>query len=248
MSMNHPAKMPQDAVRQDYGGPRAVWDAGADARATFLTKTYLHLAGAIIFFTVIEAIFWQMGWSTKMLSMFAGNGFLILLGGFVVVNWLASSVAAKAKSMPAQYAALGGMVLAESIIFAPLLALAIWKADELGQPNVIVPAAVTTLVATAILTAIVFITKKDFSFLRGILIFASICAVGLIIASALMGFNLGLVFIVFMIIVAGGAILYDTSNVLHHYPEDRYVSASLELFTSVALLFWYVLRLFMSRD
>jgi len=36
--------------------------------------------------------------------------------------------------------------------------------------------------------------------------------------------------------------------VLHHYPEDRYVSAALSLFSSVALMFWYVLRLFMSRD
>ena len=45
------------------------------------------------------------------------------------------------------------------------------------------------------------------------------------------------------------AILYDTSNVLHHFPEDRYVGAALQLFASVALMFWYVLRLFMSsRD
>ena len=43
-------------------------------------------------------------------------------------------------------------------------------------------------------------------------------------------------------------ILYDTSNVLHHYPEDRYVAGALQLFASVALMFWYVLRIFMSRD
>jgi FtsH-binding integral membrane protein len=50
-----------------------------------------------------------------------------------------------------------------------------------------------------------------------------------------------------MIALAGGSILYDTSNVLHHYPENKHVGAALELFASVALLFWYVLRLFMSR-
>jgi hypothetical protein len=38
-----------------------------------------------------------------------------------------------------------------------------------------------------------------------------------------------------------------TSNVLHHFPEDRYVAASLQLFSSVTLMFWYVLRIFMSR-
>ena len=54
-------------------------------------------------------------------------------------------------------------------------------------------------------------------------------------------------FSVAMVAFAGAAILYDTSNVLHHYPEDRAVGAALELFASVALLFWYILRLFMSR-
>jgi len=48
--------------------------------------------------------------------------------------------------------------------------------------------------------------------------------------------------------LAGAAILFDTSNILRTYPEDRYVSAALQLFASVALMFWYVLRLFMSRD
>jgi hypothetical protein len=51
-----------------------------------------------------------------------------------------------------------------------------------------------------------------------------------------------------MIGFAGAAILYDTSNVMRHYPEDRHVAAALELFASIALMFWYVLQLFLSRD
>ena len=54
-----------------------------------------------------------------------------------------------------------------------------------------------------------------------------------------------------MIGFACGYILYDTSNILHHYRTDQHVAASLALFASVALLFWYVLRLLMalsSRD
>jgi hypothetical protein len=82
------------------------------------------------------------------------------------------------------------------------------------------------------------------SFLR----FGFILAIIAMIAGAFTGFELGTWFSVAMIGLAGGAILYDTSNVLHHYPEDRYVSASLALFASVALLFWYVLRLFMMSD
>jgi FtsH-binding integral membrane protein len=50
-----------------------------------------------------------------------------------------------------------------------------------------------------------------------------------------------------MVALAGAAVLHDTSKVLHHFPEDRYVAAALELFASVALMFWYVLRLYLSR-
>lgn len=50
-----------------------------------------------------------------------------------------------------------------------------------------------------------------------------------------------------MVGFAGAAILYDTSNILREYPEDRYISAALQLFASVALMFWYVLRLFMGE-
>jgi FtsH-binding integral membrane protein len=69
-----------------------------------------------------------------------------------------------------------------------------------------------------------------------------------IVMGVLFGFELGNLFSVFMVGFAGAAILYDTSNVIHHFPEDRYVGAALQLFASVALMLWYVLRLFMSRD
>jgi len=97
------------------------------------------------------------------------------------------------------------------------------------------------------LTLIVLLTRKDFSFLRGILWWGGIVALVLIVAGTIFGFQLGTYFSVAMVALAGGAILYDTSNVLHHYPEDRYVGAALELFASVAMMLWYVLRLFMSR-
>ena len=75
-----------------------------------------------------------------------------------------------------------------------------------------------------------------------------VVALVLIVASVLFGFELGTFFSVGMIAFAGAAILYDTSNILHHHPADRHVGAALELFASVALMFWYVLQLFLSRD
>ena len=46
-----------------------------------------------------------------------------------------------------------------------------------------------------------------------------------------------------LVILACGFILYDTSNVLHHYRTDQHVGAALELFASLALLFYYILRI-----
>ena len=172
-----------------------------------------------------------------------GVNWLLILGGFMVVGWLATHVAHTVQSKPLQYVALVGFVVAEAIIFLPLLAIAMAM-----QPGIVESAVGVTLLGTAGLTAVAFITRKDFSFLRGILVWGGILALVGIVASVLFGFELGTWFSVAMIGFAGAAVLYDTSNILHHYPEDRYVAAALQLFASVALMFWYVLRLFMSRD
>jgi FtsH-binding integral membrane protein len=167
-----------------------------------------------------------------------------VLGGFVVVSWLASRAAHTAKSKGAQYAALAGFVVAQAIIFVPLLFIAQYYAEG----GVIESAAMVTLVGFGALTGIAFWTRKDFSFLGALLKWAMVLAGVAIIGAIAFGFELGTWFSLAMVGVAGAAILYDTSNVLHHYPEDRYVAAALQLFASVALMFWYVLRLFMSRD
>jgi FtsH-binding integral membrane protein len=172
-----------------------------------------------------------------------GMNWLLILGAFMVVGWLASHVAHRVESKPLQYLALAGFVVAEAIIFLPLLYIAV-----LTQPAVIESAAGVTLLGTAGLTAVAFMTRKDFSFLRGMLMWGGMLALVAIAGGVLFGFQLGTWFSVAMIGFAGAAVLYDTSNVLHHYPEDRYVGAALELFASIALMFWYVLRLFMSRD
>jgi FtsH-binding integral membrane protein len=116
-----------------------------------------------------------------------------------------------------------------------------------GREIGVIPAAgVTTLVMFAGLTAVAFFTKQDFSFLRGILGIATFAAIALIVVSMLFGFHLGIWFSAAMVIAACGYILYDTSNIIHHYRTDQYVAAALALFASVALLFWYVLRIFIA--
>ena len=215
-----------------------------DARSQFITRTYTHLFGAIAAFTLIEVWLFNSGLAESIARAILGTSWLLALGAFIVVGWIASRMAHTATSLGAQYAALGAYVVAEAIIFVPLLYIANYYA-----PGAIQSAASVTLLGFAGLTAVAFVSRKDFSFLGSILKWAGFAALGLIVAGIVFGFNLGTYFTVGMIAFAGAAILYDTSNILHHYPEDRYVGASLELFASVALLFWYLLSFFISsRD
>jgi FtsH-binding integral membrane protein len=218
--------------------------AGAvEERARFITRTYNTLFVAILAFTGVQIALFQSGVAYAIAGALGGN-WLLVLGGFMVVSWLASRVSHTAQSKGAQYAALGGFVLAEALIFVPLLVLA-----QSVAPGAIQSAALVTFVGFGGLTAVAWTTRKDFSFLGGLLRWGGILALVLIGASLLFGFELGTFFSVAMVGFAGAAILYDTSNVLHHYPEDRYVAAALQLFASVALMFWYVLRLFLAaRD
>ena len=220
-----------------------VSELSVDARSNFIWRTYGHVAAAILLFAGIETYLFNTGRAYPMAEWMLGFNWLLILGAFMIVGWLATHVAHSAQSKAVQYVALVGFVVAEAIIFVPLLAIAMAM-----QPGMIESAAGVTLLGTGGLTAVGLITRKDFSFLRGILIWGGVLALVAIVGAVLFGFEMGTWFSVAMIGFAGAAVLYDTSNILHHYPEDRYVGAALQLFASVALMFWYVLRLFMSRD
>lgn len=213
-------------------------------RSAFIVRTYGHLLMAILAFVGVELLLFQSGLAYRFaeLALSGGQvGWLVVLGGFVVVSMLASKVAATAESSAAQYAALFGFVIAEALIFAPLLVIA-----SLQAPELIGTAVWMTLLGFAGLTGIAFITRKDFSFLRGAIMFGGVLALILIVLGAFMGWHLGLWFSVAMVGLAGLSILYDTSNIIHHYPSNRHVAAALALFASVALMFWYVLRILMA--
>ena len=226
--------------------PFVVSQAKADERATFIRRTYGHLAGAIAAFVVLEYFLIDSPLAIAMLNFISAFSYawLLILGAFILIGWLARGFAARSTSKRMQYLGLGLYVVAEAIIFLPLLYMAYYY----SSPDVLPNAAILTGMLFLGLTWVAFTTRKDFSFLRGILAVAGFVALGLIVASVLFGFTLGLLFSVVMVVVACIAILYDTSKIIHDFHTDQYVAASLELFASVALLFWYVLRIFMSRD
>jgi len=217
--------------------------AAADERSTFIAKTYAHLAGAIALFAALEVVMLNSGIAETLTGLMVTRwGWLIMLGLFMLVSMVANNWAVSAVSPGTQYAGLGLYVFAESIIFAPMLFIA----NQI-DPSVIPSAAVTTFALFGGLTVAVFITRKDFSFLRTFLMFGGFAAMGFIFVAILFQFQLGAIFLYAMIALACGYILYDTSNVLHHYRIGQHVAASLALFASVALLFWYLVQLFLSR-
>lgn len=229
-----------------YANPYTVAQARPTERAAFIRNTYLHLGFAILAFIGVEWFLLQQSWAPALVQkMTGGMGWLLVLGAFMVVSHIANKLAMSDTSKGVQYAGLGLFIVAEAIIFMPLLYIAAYYADD---AMVIQKAGITTGFVFGGLTFAAFATGKDFSFLRGFLMVGGFVALGIIVVSIIFGFNLGTIFAGAMAIFASVAILYNTSNIIHHYRTDQYVSASLGLFASVALLFWYILTIFMSRD
>ena len=226
-----------------YAQPLTVSQSQPSERAAFIRRTYAHLAGAVLAFIGLEIYMVNSPIAEMLLQVMSMRfGWLLILGGFMILGRVATGFASGGASQSMQYIGLSLYVILESVIFAPIL----WIAVHFSSPEVLPAAGILTLGLFGGLTLVVFTTKKDFSFLRGVLTIGFMVALGLIVCAVLFGFNLGLVFSFVMVLLASGAILYDTSKIMLHYNADQHVAASLQLFASVALLFWYILQIVMS--
>ncbi len=219
--------------------------AAEDARARFIRLTYMHLAVAVMAFVGLEAALFALipeaTLDRLIATVFSGWNMLLVFGGFMLVSFVAQYWARSVANKPLQYMGLLLYVVAEAVIFVPLL----WFASKFA-PNTIPAAGVLTTLVFCGLTGIVFVTGADFSFLRTGLTIASFAALGVIICSFVFSWNiLGVFFAAAMVVLASGYILYYTSNIMLHYRTDQYVAASLALFASVAMLFYYILRILM---
>ncbi len=216
----------------------------AEARGEFVIRVYQHLLLAVTAFVGFEAILFTTGVAEALFDFLfetGGASWLLILGGFMVVSWMATSAAHNLSNTGVQYAGLFGLAAGEALIFAPFLYLVFNDADNGG--TTVAAAAAITAIGFAGLTVIAFTTRKDLSFLRPMLMWGGFGALGLIIAAVIFGLTLGIWFSVAMIVFAGGAILYQTQQIMAEYPSEAYVGAAVQLFAAVMLLFWYVLRL-----
>ncbi len=218
--------------------------ADVNERTDFIRRTYIHLAGAVIGFVLLESVLMN-SIGPVLLSMLGVSRWapLLFIGGFMAVGWLARSWAESEASAQLQYVGLSLYVLAQAVIMAPLLLIA-----TSIDPDIPMMAGVVTGVVFAGLTAFTFLTKADFSWMGRILWIAGLGVMGFVLCATIFqqASWLGLGFSVGMVVLAACYILYDTSNVLHHYRTTQHVAASLALFASVAVLFWYIVRIFIA--
>lgn len=194
---------------------------------------------AVLIVIALEILMFQSGLAQPISKRMLQIPWLLILAGLNLVGWLARRIVYRAQSKVAQYAAFAGYILAKTTILMPLLYLA-----NTYMPGIIASAAQFTLAGFLALTWIAFSTRKDFTFLRAGLKWGGFIALALIVLAIAFRFQLGLWFNIGVIALAGMAILYDTSKIIHRYRDERYVAAATALFASVALMFWHSLRLF----
>jgi FtsH-binding integral membrane protein len=253
----------QTAARRPIEG--AVATLGVSDRVAFLRKTYAHLGVALIAFAALTASIIRLAPETSLrFSSWALGGrlnWLVVLGLFILVGYIAEHLARSSTSRGLQYLGLAITVTAWSLLLQPILWVLFLK---FGNPemlrtdgaglltgkagSILMQAVVITLSIFVGLTVTVFVTKKDFSFMRGALAIGSFAALGVIIASMVFGFSLGALFCGAMILLMAGYILFQTSLVMSYFPPQAYVAAALMLFSTVAMLFWYVLQMLMSLN
>jgi len=217
-------------------------------RVAFYKKTYSHVAAGVLVFVLFEYLLLQSETVVEfMLSMTQGYKWLLMLGGFMLATNYAEGMAMRTTDKNKQYLAYGIYIFFEALIFVPMLYIVTELMGPAGS-DLLYQASIVTLALFTGLSATVLMTKTDFSFLKTGLTIGFFIAIGLIIAGSLFGFDLGLWFSVGMCLLAGGSILYQTSNLVKTYGVEDYIPAALGLFASLMLLFWYILRIFMSRD
>jgi FtsH-binding integral membrane protein len=246
----------------------AVATLGVSDRIAFLRKTYAHLGGALVAWAALTAFILKfapkVSWAFSKWALQGRWTWLVVIGLFAGVGWIAEKLARSSASRGAQYLGLGLEVAAWSILLQPILWILMLKFGNPEQmlttadgitpilsaqaTSILGQAVVITLAIFVGLTLIVFLTKKDFSFMRGVLAICTFAAFGVILASIVFGFSLGAIFCGLMVLLMAGYILFQTSLVMQHFPPTAHVAAALMLFSTVATLFWYVLQLLMSLN
>lgn len=212
-------------------------DAHLSERLGFLRRVYAHVFGAIALMVGIEYVLFQTGLAFTLFRMMGQAWWLVIIA-FMAITWVSERMAFSGASTAVQYTGLGLFVGIQSVLAAPIIAIAAMK-----NPDLIGQAAFLTLMITGGLTLIVVLSKADFSFLRNLLFLAGLAMFVISIASAIWGFHLGILFSGALVVLMCGYILYETSLIMHHLPTTAHVAGALMIFGSISVLFRQILMI-----
>ena len=235
--------------------PFIVAQAPASERAAFFRRTYGLVAIGFAAFAALLAIFF-LGFDRQegiafalfsglfsMMRSLGGWSILLVMLAFWGATTVAQSLAFNRASRSSQYAGLGLYVVLEALIFIPLIGYVILSTKG-NASTVLVPAGIVTGGMIAGLTALVFMTNLDFSFLKVAIILGSFAALAIVIVAAIAGLSLGAWFSIAMIVLMATVILYQTNEIKNTLETDQHVAAAFILFSSFVTLLFYVIRFF----
>jgi FtsH-binding integral membrane protein len=238
--------------------PFIVDVAPVEERVSFYRRTYLHVAGALLAFAALLALFFagfdqQTGIAFVLakslfdfMSSMGAWSWLLVMAAFWVGTMVAQGLAMNRASVASQYAGLGLYVVLEALIFIPLLAVVHIKTG--GQMSqILVPACTLTGALVVGLTLSVFMTNADFSFLRTVIVIGSVVALAVVLLSFFVPMVLGTWFALAMILLMATAILYQTWVIKTQLSTGDYIIAAFMLFSSIVTLLWYVISFFLGR-
>lgn len=239
-------------MMNDYTNPFVVAAAAPATRADFYKKTYLLVAVACaVFGLLLAGTLATPAIVNPLTSLFFGKnggfGWLLVLGGFWLISMFANRLAFGGISAGTQLAGLGIYIVAEVLLFAPMLNILMLKFGQATLSEIVAPAALSTLLLAGGLTATVFMTKTDFSFLRAFVTIGFFVSIGAILLVSLFGSGIGVWGIIALTVFISVVILYQTWVVKTQFRPEQYVGAALIIFAGIATLFWYMVMLFAER-
>jgi modulator of FtsH protease len=215
-----------------FGSPQIAARASLEERSGFVRKVYALFFVGIFFAIFGVAIGFMVPGVMEAIYYHPFIAFLALIGGVYGAQ-------AVRHTPGLNLAALFGFTTLTGVVISP--AMAIYQSYN---PASIIQAGVLTVGIFGGLTAYVFISKKDFSFMRGmvvtglIIVFLS-ALLNMFIVSSAFGFAIS----VAALLLFSGFVLYDTSNIIRRYPTNEYVAGALSLYLDAFNIFLSLLRI-----
>lgn len=229
----HGWQQPQQPGAWGSYGAETAAEASVEERMGFVRKVYALFFAATLF--AVGGVALGLSYPPIMLWIIQHPWltFFGLMGGVMGAQAL--------RLVPGvNFAALFGFTMLTGVIISPVIAI-----YTRMNPASIWQAGLLTVGIFGGLTAYVFISKKDFSFMRGMLtvglivVFLSAVLNLFIVGSSAFSFGISCA----ALLLFSGFVLYDTSNIIRRYPVNEYVAGALSLYLDAFNIFMALLRI-----